>query len=464
MRRAGIDLTRPKLHARLYTDNLKRMVNTWLSNQDLKTSSIETLAETLPEKTVYFNDAPLAKEDVRFQNKAGDFDYQRFREHINQTLPRFTESLATRILGQPNASKSDRDYLTFGTGKSAIKVTLTGEYRGYFKDYTTGEKGSLINLMMSHEGITYKDAMNQANNMINEPDKYEIKENPKHDILIKTTPKHIAQFEDRARDYIASSQPIAGTLAERYLNSLGVESPNSQNIRYHDAVYSSEDKQFHPAILTNIHNKEGETKAIEVTYLNKEGNKSDTLDINPRTLGTKSKNMTQFHHGKDLNTTIISTSIENSFIINQSMKGEYDIINVNHKNDIQNISRDELRQTVIIVLSQGNTDLNPNNIDKIMENFSGRDIHFVSHQDMINEIKTCLNKEFISSYQENKELDIKEFNKHITSEKHDNIINQHHKEKDSKALDHFEPTQSSYQKSPDKDIHPQQQLDLEISR
>ena len=464
LRRAGIDLTRPKLHARLYTDNLKRMVNTWLSNQDLKTSAIETLAETLPEKTVYFNDAPLAKEDVRFQNKAGDFDYQRFREHIIQTLPRFTESLATRILGKPNASKSDRDYLTFGTGQSAIKVTLTGEYRGYFKDYTTGEKGSLINLMMSHEGITYKEAMNQANNMINEPEKYEIKENPKHEILIKTTPKHIAKFENRARDYMASSQPISGTLAERYLNSLGVDNPNSQNIRYHDAVYSSEDKQFHPAILTNIHNKEGETKAIEVTYLNKEGNKSDTLDINPRTLGTKSKNMTQFHHGTDLNTTIISTSIENSFIINQSMKGEYDIINVNHKNDIQNISRDELRQTVIIVLSQGNTDLNPNNIDKIMENFSGRDIHFVSHQDTINEIKTCLNKESIPSYQDNKELDIKDFNKHIASEKHDNIINQHHKEKDSKALDHFEPTQSSYQKSPDKDIHPQQQLDLEISR
>ncbi|MFS1436428.1 hypothetical protein [Vibrio lentus] len=68
-------------------------------------------------------------------------------------------------------------------------------------------------------------------------------------------------------------------------------------------------------MLTNIHNKEGETKAIEVTYLDTQGNKDTSLDINPRTLGTKSKQLTQFHQGENLNTTIISTSIEHSFLI-----------------------------------------------------------------------------------------------------------------------------------------------------
>ena len=91
--------------------------------------------------------------------------------------------------------------------------------------------------------------------------------------------------------------------------------------------------------------------------------------------------------GYDLHTTIISTSIENAFIINQAHQGQYDIINVNHKNDIQNISTDELRQNIVIVLSQGNTDLNPNNIEKIMANFSGRNIQFVSPDNMLEEIK-----------------------------------------------------------------------------
>ncbi|MEZ8179041.1 conjugative transfer relaxase/helicase TraI, partial [Vibrio sp. 1F292] len=150
LRRAGIDVTRASQHIRLYTDNTKQLVKSWLSKESHKASAIETLNQIPPKDTTYFNRNALPHEDVRFQNKSGDFDYNKFREHINTQLPKYTESLAVQLLGKPNQSKSDRDYLTFGLGKSAIKVTLTGEYRGYFKDYTTGEKGALINLIMSH--------------------------------------------------------------------------------------------------------------------------------------------------------------------------------------------------------------------------------------------------------------------------------------------------------------------------
>ncbi|CAH1536760.1 hypothetical protein THF1D04_400004 [Vibrio owensii] len=176
---------------------------------------------------------------MRYQNQNGDFDYSKFKEHVSKALPKYTESLATQLLGQPNQSKSDRDYLTFGIGKSAFKVTLTGEYRGYFKDYTT--------------------------------------------------PRHIAKFEQRAKEYVQTSQPLEGTLAETYLKKLGIKNPQSEHVLFHQTVYSSEDKRFHPAMITNIHNKQGETKAIEVTYLDYQGNKGSTLDTNPRTLGTKSK-------------------------------------------------------------------------------------------------------------------------------------------------------------------------------
>ncbi|WP_141341905.1 conjugative transfer relaxase/helicase TraI, partial [Vibrio harveyi] len=184
LRRAGIDVTRASQHIRLYTDNTQQLVKSWLSKESHKASAIETLHQMPPKDTTYFNRNALPHEDVRFQNKSGDFDYNKFREHINTQLPKYTESLATQLLGKPNQSKSDRDYLTFGIGKSAIKVTLTGEYRGYFKDYTTGEKGALINLIMSHKDISYKDAMNLAHNMINEPEKYQLEENSKHEKLL----------------------------------------------------------------------------------------------------------------------------------------------------------------------------------------------------------------------------------------------------------------------------------------
>ncbi|MFZ3532613.1 conjugative transfer relaxase/helicase TraI [Vibrio harveyi] len=441
LRRVGIDVTRASQHIRLYTDNTQQLVKSWLSKESHKASAIETLNQIPPKDTTYFNRNALPHEDVRFQNKSGDFDYNKFREHINTQLPKYTESLATQLLGKPNQSKSDRDYLTFGIGKSAIKVTLTGEYRGYFKDYITGEKGALINLIMSHKDISYKDAMNLAHNMINEPEKHQLEENSKHEKLLNTTPRHIAKFEERAKEYISESLPINGTLAQRYLNSLGISNIENSNVKYHPAVYSSEDKCFHPAMLTNIHNKQGETKAIEVTYLDSQGNRDNTLDINPRTLGTKSKQLTHFHQGENLNTTIISTSIENSFLIRDQTKGQIDIINVNHKNDIQNISTDELRQNIIIVLNQGNHDLNPNNIEKIIENFNGRDIQFMSDDNLKEEIKQCLDKLERDNTTYNIELN-ESHSPHQESEL-DTLSYNEKKENDSQSLEHFEPKEYS---------------------
>ncbi|SON51621.1 conjugative transfer relaxase/helicase TraI [Vibrio tapetis] len=436
LRRAGIDVTRASQHVRLYTDNTTHLLKSWLSKESHKASAIETANQTPPQDTTYFNRNALPHEDVRFQNKSGDFDYNTFKEHINTQLPKYTESLAMHLLGKPNQSKSDRDYLTFGIGKSAIKVTLTGEHRGYFKDYTTGEKGSLINLIMSHKDMGYKEAMTEANNLLNEPSKYQLEENSKHDKLLNTTPKHIAQFEERAKEYISQSKPIDNTLAQTYLNKLGVNHTHNDQVKFHPAVYSSEDKLFHPAMVTNIHNKQGETKAIEVIYLDHQGNKDSALDINPRTLGTKSKQLTTFHQGEHVNTTLISTSIENSFLIREHTQGQMDIINVNHKNDIQNIPTDELRQNVIIVLNQGNHDLNPNNIEKIVENFNGRDIQFMSDDHLKEDIKTCIDK----LDRDNRAHDIELSEAHPTHQERalDTLNLDEKKERDSQSLEHFE--------------------------
>ncbi len=371
------------------------------------------------------------------------------RGSLSTQLPKYTESLATQLLGRPNQSKSDRDYLTFGIGKSAIKVSLTGEHRGYFKDYTTGEKGSLINLMMSHNGMNYKEAMNEAHKMLNEPEKYKLEENSKHEKLLSTTPKHIAKFEERAKEYLSQSQPINNTLAQTYLNSLGISNIENDNVKFHPSVYSSEDNAYHPAMLTNIHNKQGETKAIEVTYLDSQGNRDNTLDINPRTLGTKSKKLTNFHQGENLNTTIISTSIENSFLIREQTQGQIDIINVNHKNDIQNINIDELRQNIIIVLNQGNHELNPNNIEKIIENFNGRDIQFMSDDNLKEDIKACIEK----LERDNSVHDIELSETHSTHKESglDTLNFDEKKETDNQSLEHFEP----------KEYSPQQEMNFE---
>ncbi|WP_435250679.1 conjugative transfer relaxase/helicase TraI (plasmid) [Vibrio sp. nBUS_14] len=468
LRRAGIDVTRASQHIRLYTDNTEHLVKTWLSKESHKSSALETIEQTPPTNTVYFNRNALPHEDTRFQNASGDFDYQKFKTHINETLPKYTESLAEALLGAPNRSKSDRDYLTFGIGQSAIKVSLTGSHRGYFKDYTTGEKGSLVNLMMSHKDIGYKEAMNMANSMINAPGKHQLSENPNHDKLLNTTPRKIAQFEERAKAYIKQSQPINDSLVQTYLNKLGVNNIENEHVKYHPSVYSSEDKALHPAMLTNIHDKHGETRAVEITYLDSSGNKDNTLDINPRILGTKSKQFTQFHQGEHLNATIISTSIEQSFLIREETQGNIDIIHVNHKNDIQNLSTDELRQNVMIVLSQGNQDLNPNNIEKIMENFSGRDITFIAEDDLHRDIQSCLHKlDNVSSIKEEEVTDILK-DEHSQRLEIDEL--KERKAQDSQALDYFDNSNLSQQKESisfekDRDnSHEDREIEKELER
>lgn len=468
LRRAYIDLTRASEHVRLYTDNPKQMMKSWLSKEVNKASAIETVKQIAPQSTTYFNDNALPHEDVRYQNKSGDFDYNKFREHINSELPKYTESLATHLLGAPNKSKSDRDYLTFGTGKSAIKVSLTGDYRGYFKDYTTGEKGSLINLMMSHKDLSYKEAMNEAHHLLNNPEHYQVAINKDHDKLMNTTPKHVAQFEQRAKDYLQESQELKGTLAEQYLNKLSIKEAENDNVRFHPAVYSSEDQAFHPAMIANIHNQKGETRAIEITYLDHDANKDSDMDINPRVLGTKSKHMTVFNQGQNLNTTIISTGIEQSFIINEHTQGQYDIINVNHKNDIQNITPDEIRQNVIIVLTNQNLDINSNNMEKIIEKFSSPNIHFVTEEDMIKQITECIQKFEGQDKDINLNIAIDDSVLKQPNSDHKDAISSIHNERESKELEHFDHKEHSPQQDLDlnkaQDVDKYPDLDRELER
>ncbi|MEZ8013991.1 hypothetical protein, partial [Vibrio sp. FF59] len=85
----------------------------------------------------------------------------------------------------------------------------------------------------------------------------------------------------------------------------------------------------------------------------------------------------------------------------------------------------------------GNHDLNPNNIEKIVENFHGRDIQFMSDDNLKDDIKSCIDKldrdnsahdielsEAHSSHQEN-ELDTINYNdKKKPTANHSNTLSQ----------------------------------------
>lgn len=353
VRRAYIDITRASKHVKVITDNPQKMMLSWVNNDPNKVSAIETRDKHYPEHTPLFNDKPLPQENPKYLDINGYVDLKRMATELNTQLPAYSESLATQLLGEPNRDKSDKDSLTFGKD-SSLTLTTTGQYRGYFKDWKTGDKGTLINLIMVAEKCNYKDALYKADKMMSEPDKYNLVKNPQHEELTNAIPIKQSQLEARAKQYFNEAKPLDGTLAQSYLNKQGINVGDHDNLRYHPAVFSSETRKTYPALIANITNDKSETKAVEITYLDKNNTDIAGLKINKRILGSKSGNSTDINKGNNTNYSIVAVGIENALKLNNDNKAGADIIALNNNNDVKTFKTDGLRENVIIVLDSNN--------------------------------------------------------------------------------------------------------------
>ncbi|HIF5815383.1 TPA: hypothetical protein ACX3EK_001323, partial [Vibrio parahaemolyticus] len=149
-------------------------------------------------------------------------------------------------------------------------------------------------------------------------------------------------------------------------------------------------------------------------------------------------------------------------------QGQYDIINVNHKNDIQNITPDEIRQNVIIVLTNQNLDINSNNMEKIIEKFSSPNIHFVTEEDMIKQITECIQKFEGQDKDINLNIAIDDSVLKQPNSDHKDAISSIHNERESKELEHFDHKEHSPQQDLDlnkaQDVDKYPDLDRELER
>ena len=354
IRRAMIDITRASQHIKIITDNPKKMMLSWVNNDPNKASALETRDKHYPKHVPLFNDKPLPQDNPKYQDTNGNLDIKQMTAIINEKLPAYTESLAAHLLGDANKDKSDKDALAFEKDGN-IKVTTTGQYRGYFKDWKTGDKGSLINLIMLKENCGFKEALFKADAMLTEPEKFGLTENDKHQQLKDAIPIKQSQLEARAQQYFNEAKPLTDTPADKYLKQLGIEANDNKNLRFHDKVYSSETRQTYPALIANITNDKGETKAVEITYLDKESNQAAELKVTKRILGSKSGNSTNINKGNNTNYSIVAVGIENSLSINSQNINNADVIALNNNNDVKSFKPNDLRDNVIVVLDKNNS-------------------------------------------------------------------------------------------------------------
>ncbi|MGX9520564.1 conjugative transfer relaxase/helicase TraI [Vibrio mediterranei] len=363
-RRAYVDLSRASQHARIFTHSEASMVQTWLTANNDKTSALDTLEHVTPTTEKHFQPDHLT--NPAFQEN-GQFKLSLYGKHLHQQLTPYTESLAKQLLGRVNQRHSNDDTLAFGRGAQQLKVTLTGEYRGYFRNFQTGERGSLINLIMATERLSFPDAVEKAQDYLAHPDKHDLVAVPNNSERLQAIPQKVQQLTEMAHSYYDQSQPIAGTLAERYLSVANANTNainHHANLRFHPAVYSSEDQQSHPAMIAKIENQYGHFKGIEISYLTHDGNSDHTLNVSHRVLGQKTGNAIAIQIHPNPRATIISANTYTGIEL-AAKHPDVNILSVNTNNDIRNIPHGALTSPIIVALNQREDRPSPSLINEL---------------------------------------------------------------------------------------------------
>jgi conjugative transfer relaxase protein TraI len=360
IRRAYIDTSRAQFHVKLFVDDKASVLNAWETKNADNISATDLVEKTKNETPLIFNNSPTPND--KYKNADGAFSLNVMKDNLNERSKKYTESLAEYFLGQPDKEKSTNDTLIFNQGKNRISVSLKGQYRGYFKNWNNNEKGSFINLIMDKENISYKEALFKLENILNEPKENNLIENKNNDELVNQTQQNVSKLETRAIEYAKQSQPTKNTIAEKYLASIGIKNENP-NLKFHPAVYSSEDGNTHPALIANVTDKNDNIKAIKITYLDDQGEKAD-LNINPRNLGSVSGNKTNITLDDNNKTTVITTDINDALSV-AALNLKTDIINIDNVTD-KTTSLKGLKDQVLLIVNESENGDTKIDIDKIL--------------------------------------------------------------------------------------------------
>lgn len=387
MRRAYIDTGRAMFHVKLFVDNKEQVLTQWATKNADNVSALDLIEKKTTNTEAIFNNNPVAQENDIYKDEDGKFSLKTMKSSLDERSQEYTESLAEKLLGDKDPDKSTADTLIFNRGENRISVSLKGQHRGYFKNWETNEKGSFVNLIMDKDNISFKEALFKLENLLDQPETNGLNVNKDNEILVNETQGKGSKLETMAISYSRQSTETKGTIAEKYLSNIGIKYEN-ENLKFHPAVYSSEDQNTHPALIANITDKNGDIKAINITYLDESGDKSD-LDINPRNLGSVSGNKTDIANDDSHRTTVVTTDMMNALSIS-AMNLNTDIVNVDNITNSTSTLSDLKEQILLLVTPDQNIDIDKV-IDRIEKSNPNSDVKLVTELEIKESIDAISN-------------------------------------------------------------------------
>lgn len=316
-----VALTREVNIFRLYTDNAEALLKTIEKNHGVKLSSLEVIGEyTAPESRLLQAKSIANKQQTQSDKNShsinGNIAPRFNRDTVNRIkegLNKNAEQIATEFLGTP--VERGGSYLKFGSKQGSLSVTIKGEKQGWFNDFETNKGGrdmlkfvQLYGGMNRQESVQYAarwlgiipDSKNNAASKINTP----VHSEKKNSISGKQE-QSFSDYEKRrikfANQLAHESLPIKGTLAEKYLKEhRGIDTKSlSDDLRFHPKIYSKQNQQSLPALLSLARNKDGRVQSVEAIFLDKNTGDKANVPLKKQTIGPKKGAAVKINQTKD---------------------------------------------------------------------------------------------------------------------------------------------------------------------
>lgn len=271
-----VAISRGQVHASIYTDDKKKLINRIKQNAGDKLSALEVTGNLPRENQT--NDESKAKKSYTKPKEIFD------AKKIGDALSFNAEHVARQLLGEPNHHLSSRQNLRYGS-KGSLSITLAGDKQGLWHNFETGEHGDMLSLIEKTHNVSFTEALRIGSNLTGGQGVSLPKPSIQNQI---TKDKETSKTHAFAEKLAKESVPLEGTLAEKYLKEQrGVgDIQKGINLRFHPAVESKINNKTMPALLAIGNNANGEVQTVQAIYLGEKGEKAKNINVSKQTFGS----------------------------------------------------------------------------------------------------------------------------------------------------------------------------------
>lgn len=164
-----------------------------------------------------------------------------------------------------------------------------GKAAGKWVDESSGEHGDLLDVIELSCGLVdFREVADEARRFLSMP--LPSSQPAPQSLGAQRQPAAARGSPEAARRLLAMSQPIVGTLAERYLSGRGIVlSTHDRALRFHPGCYYRDlvtgETQILPALIAAVTNLDGEITGLQRTWLDPSGQGKAQLTDPRRSLG-----------------------------------------------------------------------------------------------------------------------------------------------------------------------------------